>query len=295
MSTAIPSAAPSAIRLQGRAGFVAAAFGVRTLFSLLAGFAVASSIGATGIGHFPGGDALLFEDGGLFLLELLRVAGPQLAAAVSVAGAILALGLLVNLLVLALLLVALNGEGRLDVGAAFGRALTHLPAFFLLGALFVLAQSLLVLGASLSGTAIRASALGERATDALTAVTVVLAVLLATALGAVLDVARAGVVRYELSGKTALLFALDAARAKPVAVLLGWLPFAAAGAVLVLGCAPIVESIDVSRPGTARVLLVAAVHQLTLFALLWLRAAWLARALRLVARHAPSRRFTLLA
>jgi hypothetical protein len=100
-------------------------------------------------------------------------------------------------------------------------------------------------------------------------------------LGGLLDVARAAAARYELGAKPALLLALGAARRSPLSVLLGFLPFALAGSVLVLSAALLTARIDVSQPGAGRVVLVALTHQLTLAALLVLRAAWLARALRL--------------
>jgi hypothetical protein len=104
-----------------------------------------------------------------------------------------------------------------------------------------------------------------------------------------LDLSRAAAVRHELGAKLSLLFALDVARRSPLSALLGWLPYAAAGALLVLGAALATVAADVSQAGQARVLAVLLLHQLTLLGLLVLRAAWLARALRLVALHAPAR------
>ena len=88
--------------------------------------------------------------------------------------------------------------------------------------------------------------------------------------------------------------ALDAARRSPVAVLLGWFPYALAGALLVATVALLTGVIDVSKPGSARLLAIAGIHQLTLAVLVILRGAWLARALRLASGHTPSRRFALL-
>jgi len=288
-----PRLAPSAISPWRRPGFIGFAFLLRSVFALIAALGLSGTVRASGIGEFSGGDRLLFEDGALYLLELLRLAGPELLAAAGASAAVLCLGLLSGLLVAAVLLTALNTDGRLGVGSALGRAAALFPTFFLLGALVLLAQSALLLGASMTFALVNAASSSERSADLLAAAVALVAGLCALALGSLLDVARAAAVRHELASKHALLFALDVARRAPAGALLGSFPYTAAGALIVLGAALATGAIDVGAPGAGRLLAVAALHQLTLLALLVLRAAWLSRALRLVATHAPTRRLEL--
>jgi hypothetical protein len=257
-------------------------------FRLVAGFLVAypaaRAFAAFGAAPFADGDRVLFEPGGVLLVEALRFGARTLASVAG--GATVGLFVLsfVGLLPLAAALTGLTRPGA-SVGRTLEFAFEKLPAFalffgasWLLRAVYAGAALLLLSGA----TSLSKGVVDERAAD-----------LTVGALGLVLlcgllvidclhDLCRAAVVRFDESPTTAALSALRVGLARPVRVLaLGAVPAAVSVALVAIGAA-LTSVVDVSRPGAWRVAAVFVLHQLVVFGIALARAQWLALALELV-------------
>jgi hypothetical protein len=108
---------------------------------------------------------------------------------------------------------------------------------------------------------------------------------LAAVVGVVHDLARAAAVARGLPGLAAARVATEAFAGDPIRAFLGWSARGLAGLAL-LGLA----SWATTRLGvgtSVRLSAVAALHQLVLFALVYLRADWLAEAIRRTTRELP--------
>jgi hypothetical protein len=260
----------------------------RTLLGLLVSYPIVLAIQASAMTSGPQGDAVLFEPGGLLVLELLRIAGPWLASAMRVALLLALLSAILELVPLALALDLLWLPGGMLIDRA-ARALRVFPKFLALSAIALLAQAALLLAASLLGAALKpalASA-DERLRTILPMALIGLALLGCGWFGGVLDIARAWLVqrgRRECSVQNALSHALSCLQRRPFAVLVGMYPSVAGSALASLTAAWIL-----ARPGSpaasssAAIALGFGAHQLAvLFAIAW-RVRWLGTALELSA------------
>jgi hypothetical protein len=254
------------------------------LLRLLGGFVLAlplaSLIGQSGVGLTPQGDRALFEAGGYFLIELLRLKGADLVALARGLLPLLGLGLVCTVACNAALLVALNLRGRLELGAWLGRAVARIPAFLVLGCAVGLLQVVLWMGALLVLPAIPTPPHLPRLTTAGHLAGTLVVALLAGAAGGFADIVKASLVRHEVSLTSALSHAWRCWRRRPWICCLGWLPFAGVFVLALVLAAALTEALDVSRPGAWRLLAVAALHQLVIALSVLLRAAWFARTLR---------------
>jgi hypothetical protein len=274
---------PGELRARNRPFVVLGIAALRLLCGFVLALPLSSVISQGGVGQTPHGDRVLFEAGGYVLLEVLRVQGADLLAVTRGLLPLLGLGLVLSVACNAVLLVALNLRGRLQVGAWLGRALARLPAFLVLGCAVCLAQLLIGLAGALTADGIVAPQHLARATSAGQLASLLVAALLAGAVGGFSDVVKASLVRYETSLQNGISHAWRCLRQRPWACSLGWLPFGAAFCVAVVLASQLTAALDVSRSGSWRLLAVAAVHQLVIGLSVLLRAAWFARALRLAA------------
>ncbi|WP_242516092.1 hypothetical protein [Sorangium cellulosum] len=269
-----------------RLGAVALYFGYRALAALL--LATPPSVLAAGIvGGDPRGDALLFEPGGLMLLEAGRaaaVAAAPLAAQLGV-GALLVAA--VGLIPLAALIDALSRAAPASIQATSGRVARALgPLALLWGAALAaeVAAAALVL---LPGMKLCASlALTPRGRD-LAALGVAAAALVpVAALGVLHDLARVAAVAEQRGLHAAVTRGLAALLASPLAA--AW-AYAWRGALVIiaLACGAWgMHVVGVSTGPRVAVAFGAGLAALAVAALL--RASWLAAAVRLLDRAAPA-------
>jgi hypothetical protein len=163
------------------------------------------------------------------------------------------------------------------------QALAGVPAFVVLGVGTALAQLVVVLLGLLATDGIPASMARPIPTTAAQLGLWLLIGLVAGAVGGVSDVAKAALVRNDAGLAAALRHALTSARRSPLAACWGWLPYGSLFVLAWLLAAQVTSTLDVSASGSWRVSAVFIVHQVVSLASVALRAAWYARALRLVA------------
>jgi hypothetical protein len=247
-------------------------------------------VAAAGITRFPGGDRLLFEPSGLYLLELLRLAGPEFVA-LARGSLLLLLPLTCALLVArAVSLVALT-DGPGPLGVLLARALPLVPAFLAIAGLTALAQVLTLggfvwVGAQLEGAFTAGS---ERRADLAFALVALLGVLASLLLGALAELARASAAQERSGALRSLSRALELARSHPRRLLSRWASLGMLGLALVLVAARVTEHVDVGRAGAWRVALVFALHQLVVLTLVALHTAWLKTAVSVAQEPIASR------
>ena len=274
---------PGDMRARHRPFVVLAIAGLRLLAGFCLAWPLAALISTSGVGLRAEGDRALFEGGGYLLLELVRLQGGALAAAARGLVPVFVLGLMLTAACNAALLVALNLRERLAVRAWLAKALDRLPALLVLGAGTALGQLVLVVAGVFATAAVPEPLAKPVATSLAQAALWLLVGLLAGALGGFSDVVKASLVRHESRLVDGLSRAFSCLRHSPIRASFGWFPFALAFVVAALGAAQLTERLDVSRPGAWRVAAVLLVHQMVIVVSVAARAAWFARALRLVA------------
>lgn len=256
-------------------------FAARAAGALLLAAPITAAVAASGIGNFPAGDRLLFERGGLLLVEVARASWAlfaPLAGSSVVTGALLWIALT---LPAAVLWTALADETRDAVPAFLGRACARVPALFALGALGLLAQTLaLTLGFSAAELLHARSSHDEMHADLGALAALAVAGAFAALFGIVRDVAGAALACGAADGKSALRAGLRVAARAPGALLGRWLAPTALGLLLVVAVAFVASALDVGRPEGSRLVLVALAHQLAVLGLTLCRAAWFRGAVR---------------
>ena len=176
------------------------------------------------LGH-PRGDRVLFEPGGLFLTETIRMVRAPLESVADGMSFGILVGLYLGLLPLGALLHALGTEEKLSVGALvtaagrFSGSLSLLLGFALVVGALACAVPLAIRG--LLETKIR-SAFGDRGGDLVEFGFHMIALGVAWVIGVVHDLARAALVTRDLSALRAARAATEALRAFPAEALGGW-------------------------------------------------------------------------
>jgi hypothetical protein len=276
--------APGRIRARRRPGAILLLWAFRLLGAWLVAAPVADAY-SSGLGHLPGGDAVVFEAGGTYLLEALRLNSHQLLAAIRQGlWALLVMGA-AGLVPLCALLVALCHAGRLRAGEWSHRTASHLPTLAALVALTLLVQVALGILAALGLLGLRQPghcALGPPGAQWPLLALVFVAAVLCLTVGVLSDLARAAAVLHGAGVAAACRLALRTARGCPTRVLLDWLTPAIWSLLAVAAAAILVHALRVQAAAGWRLLAVFSLHQLTALLLVALRANWLARALRAV-------------
>jgi hypothetical protein len=275
-------------RLRDRPGALLFVWAFQLAGAMLAAGPIVGALSRTGIADHPAGDAILFEPGGLLLVEALRLGGPALLGALGASGFSLLLLHAAALVPLAALLVALATPGKLNTPLWLGRAAAHFPAFLLLAGVTWLARALLLVASLFLLAPIGGwldSAVNERNADLALLAGVLVVFILLILLGIAQDLGRAAVVRHGSRALGSLVTGLAALRRRPLAALAGWLTPASWSVALIAGAAIVTGWLAVDQPGSWRVLAVLVVHQAALLGLLLLRALWLRTALGLVGRR----------
>jgi hypothetical protein len=258
----------------------------RFLTGLCLAWPLASLVSSSGVGLLVEGDRALFEGGGYWLAELLRLRGGELEAVGRGLLPVLALGLVLTSAGNAALLVGLNLQGRLRLRELLARAAQRMPALLVLAAGTGLAQLVLLIAGVMAVAAVPESLAKPVATTGGQALLWLLVAVAAGAVGGFSDVVKASLVRHELRLGDGLARAFKCVRHLPFRATFGWVPFALAFLLAALVAAKLTELCDVAQPGGWRVVAVWAVHQLVIVAAVTARAAWFARSLRLVATDA---------
>jgi hypothetical protein len=257
---------------------------------LFAGFCLAwplsQLLAQTGVGLRAEGDRALFEGGGYFLLEVLRLRGGELAAVARGLLPVLGLGLLLTAACNAAILVGLNLQGRLQLRELLSRAGERLPRLVLLGGGTTLGQVLLFLAGTIAASAIPEVLARPASTTAAEALLWLVVALGVGALGGFSDLVKASLIRHEARLFEALAHAFRCFRHRPIRASFGWVPYAALFLAMAVLAGELTEIIDVARPGAWRVACVFVIHQLVVLSSVTARAVWYARALRLVATDA---------
>jgi hypothetical protein len=274
---------PSEISARRRPGVVLLLAALRLLAGFCLAFPLASITLSSGVGLRADGDRALFEAGGYLLLEVLRLQGPSLGAALTGLAPLACVALAFTAACNVGLLVALSSSGRLQLREWFSRALVCLPGAFLLGAGAGLAQIILLgIGASLAA-GLPDSMAKPLASSLGPALIWLVAATLAGALGGFCDLAKACLVRHEIRVGEAWKYATALVLRRPFRACFGWLPYAFVLAIAVAAAGLLTERLDVSRAGAFRVACVFALHQGVVVLAVALRAGWFAAALRLSA------------
>ncbi len=272
--------------------FVGLDFLARFAAAIVLALPVTAALAGTGVGQFPEGDRLLFEPGGLYLLEAARELRP-FAWSLGTAS-LFGFGLLFVVLLVphGALLASLSANGSQSRSAIFARALERLPALFALSSLGLLAQIAVLAFAASTGASVRA-ALADRpgATPELVGLAILgVGLVAAVLIGMARDLSRAAAVTFGIAGPAALRIGLGALGRGARAALPAWLGPALVSALLVGAAALVTGALDVSRPGTLRVVTVFVVHGVVGYALAWCRAFWLSSSIDLLNQRSASRR-----
>jgi hypothetical protein len=261
-----------------RLALVGAVYLVHLTFALAVAWPLARLV-ADPVAKHPRGDLVLFEPGALFLSETLRLGRFALAdVAEGMSFGVLA-GLYLGLLPLAALLFALAREQMLTTPMLAGAAVRFFAPFSLLLGLSLVTAAfaggiVLAIGALLENE-LRA-AFGERGSDIAEAGFRVAALVAAWIVGVVQDLARAALVTRDTTVLGAIRSGIETFRAWPAEAFGGWALRGLAALLLVTVAARLTTHIGVETgPSFATV---ASLHQLVAFALVFLRADWLALA-----------------
>ncbi len=250
-----------------------ACLGYRVLVGLLAALPLAAAAAAL-VGHHPRGDAVLWEPGGPWLVEALRLAGPAfrsmapygaLFLLVSAWGWLLPLGALI-------LSVGAGGSGR-AWRELFSQAARRFPTLTLLLGATLLLQSVLLALTTVSVTLLAASASSRsHGADALRIAGPCLGLLFAWGAGVAHDILRVPLLQRDQSLFEALVTSWELLRtgARSVLVAAGW---RTALALLTLGVAAAAGG-RLTGGEADQVTLVALLHLTALAAFVWLRGSW---------------------
>lgn len=265
------------------AAAVAFVFAHRLLGAWLLAAPFAAVIGGSGLLELHGGEALLFEPGGLLLLDVLLQRKPTLSALAGALTLPIVVWTLLGLGPLWVLLDALREHERPE--PASQRAAAELPALVLLAGVTTLLRVFIVGVALASVLGLRGALdvpLDERRAD-LFALTPLLVAALLLALVAILqDLAQSAIVGRGAHVAAASVIALTCAAQRPLACALRWAVARALGAAAVgLGVLS-VSAIDVAHTQAAGAALAFAIHQLSLLLALGTRSMWLAWAAKQV-------------
>lgn len=279
------AARPAAFR---RPGLIAA----YVIYLLVAGFAAAapwSSLLHATVAGYPRGDAELFDRGGTMLIEAIRLARFGAPAATTSSGLAILFTGAVGLLPFAALIAGLGRSGRVRASFLAARAVRPLGTLTLLWGLSFAAQAILgallgVLGVKLVG-ALHLAARGEAFAHVVLGMVVLLVLL---PIGVARDLAMVSAVNDETRFYTSSSRALRVLRRAFGRALGGYLVRALV-ALAILLAALFVPSRFSAPDAPPAVAIPFALHQLAIAIAVFLRASWLASAIRLLDTRAPLR------
>ena len=260
------------------------------VYLLLAGFAVAapwSSLLHATVADYPRGDAELFDRGGIMLVEALRLATRGAPAAITSSGFAFILAGAVGLVPFAVLIAGLGREGRVRLPFLAARAARAIGTLTLLWGISFAAQAIFgailsLIGAKIIG-GLHLAERGEALAYVILAAVVFFALL---PLGVARDLAAVSAVNDETRFYTSSTRALRVLRRAFGRALGGYLVRALLALAVLLAAFAIPGALrGPDAPPT--VALPFAIHQLAMVIVVFLRASWLASAIRLLDDRAP--------
>jgi len=262
-----------------RLGVLATLYGYRLFASLLLAAPIAVVVqGALG-GH-PRGDLLLFDAGGLHLVELMRIGRPVFGGAAVLLTLGLAVASMVGLVPLAAMLVAMGSRGRWSVASLLAQSTRPLGALILLYGLALFAQVVLVGFFGFFGVmVVRGITTAGPGRDVALLVSMVLPLSILTVLGVVHDLARVQVVCRHKGILRALRLAFRAVRRRSGSLVVAWSSRALAALAALFCGLMIARHLGLGESGSF--LLGATIHQVVLLFAVAARVSWLAAAMRL--------------
>jgi hypothetical protein len=277
------TARPAAFR---RPGLIVA----YAIYLLVAGFAVAApwtSLLHGTVAGYPRGDAELFDRGGTMLIEAIRLARLGTPAATTSSGLAILFTGAVGLLPFAALIAGLGRRGRVRASFLAARAVRPLGTLTLVWGLSFAAQAIFgallgVLGVKLVG-AFHPAARGEALGQVAVGVVVLLALL---PLGVARDLAMVSAVNDETRFYTSCSRGLRVVRRAFGRAVFGYLVRALLGLAILVAALFLPSWLRApdAPPATA---IPFALHQLAIVVAVFLRASWLASAIRLLDTRAP--------
>jgi hypothetical protein len=258
----------------------------QSALALLASGPAASLVGSA-YGRDPRGDGALWDAGGHALLDMLWHDAHGISVLGRATALALAVALVAGLVPLAALMVAMAYASRDRRPAGLVRsvaaALRAFGAFAVLLFVFGVAEAL-VAGAGVGAAKVTELAthasLGEASAQLVAGAAGALFLVGASTVGVAHDLARAAVVRFQVSGLRGARMGARAFAAAPVRMWWSWAWRAGAAAAPVAAVAAAATGMG-GRGGVALVLL-AVLHQAVVVSRVALRASWLGRALRSV-------------
>ena len=264
-----------------RLGLVATLYAYRALAGLVITLPAVASIGIA-TSHYPRRQAELFDDGGVMLLESLRLSRRALPAVLWSGGAITILAAAVGLLPLAALITGLGRSGRVSGAFLLARAWSHagtLALIFGLGlAMQIVVSSILLL---LGGKLIDVTRLVPPREDFAFLALLTLIFALVSVIGVLRDLAYVAAVHGNHGLYDATARALRTWISRPLRSTFAWAWRAAVG----LACLAIAAWLapPARDATTAAIALGFVLHQAALAASAFTRASWLAAAMRTLA------------
>lgn len=265
-------------------GFVGLLYLTRLAGAALVALPLAAALRATGIGHQPTGDAVLFAPGATYLFETLHLATPALSGALSVSSALLVIAMLLQMVPQGAVIHGLAAP-TVSLATAVQRSFASFTRFLFFGGLGFLAQAGAAVLGLVAAQGLRRTVGGvQRAESGELAFVLafVLCLLVVCMIGALVDLARCGDARSPASLATSGNRALRALLRHPmqcfatiVAPTLGVLALAALTGF-------IVGALHIEQGDSWRWLLTLALHQVVIFAVCVAEVYWLSRAHRVV-------------
>jgi hypothetical protein len=241
-------------------------------------------------GQHPEGDGVLWEPGGLTLLDLLVRRRPGLGPLFAHVATIIFFAFVLGLIPLAMSLASLafstHDRRAPSLRSAFQLAVFAMGPFVVLELLTLALQGGVAI-ASMAGADIVESgferSMGEVRASLLAGSVLVLALAAAIILGILQDLARAAVIRFGFDSRQSLRKALAAFALEPARILWSWTWRALTSLVPIAFGALLAGAIG-GKGGIALVVLLF-IHQLAIGTRAALRVSFLARAMRLVDAH----------
>jgi hypothetical protein len=247
----------------------------------------ASRLVAEAYGAHPAADAPIFRPGGLELFDVVIHSQRAFAALRGHVLLVLPVVLLAGLLPLSALMTSIAYTTRDRRSPRFRQlvvraAASFKPMLLLLVLATIFELTFVGLGSGLglwAGEGLTAT-FGDARADQIGVLITVVFVLLSMTVGVLHDLARAAVIRFQVSGLRAIVLGWNAYRRHPIVSFWSWAWRAAAGVVPIVAGSVVAERLG--GRGGAGFLMLVAMHQLVIGARVALRTSWLAKAIRSV-------------
>jgi hypothetical protein len=267
-------------RARDRLGLVAFVYGYRAVAAGLMALPITLLVGRA-VASYPRAARELFDPGAVMLVEALRLARRGLVATLGGAAGVGLVALALSVIPLGALLAGLARDDRMSSADLAAASVRHAPTLALVALVGALGQGIsagvvLVVG----GKLVAALASTGPAEDRQGVAVVALALVAASVVGVLRDLASVAAVREELRFYSACSVALGHARKRGGRLLFSW-----AWRTL-LGLAWVVVAAVAAPPGATlswhATAVAFALHQAAMFGLCLAHASWLAAAMRVV-------------